>query len=103
MFRGAGGIDLLTGLIKPVLDFVHFPSELLPMCLMRPLSGSGTLGLNLTDNSSIRDLGNSRLGRQNPSAAFANQTTIGTPSGPRAVVASRLVCRSRPDPSGPKR
>jgi spore maturation protein SpmA len=45
MFRGAGGIDLLTRLLRPVLDAAHFPSELLPMALMRPLSGSGTLAL----------------------------------------------------------
>jgi len=45
MFRGAGGIALITNALKPALDLVHFPSELLPMCLMRPLSGSGTLGL----------------------------------------------------------
>jgi len=45
MFREAGGIAMLTGLIKPALDFVHFPTELLPMSLVRPLSGSGTLGL----------------------------------------------------------
>ena len=45
MFREAGGIAMLTKLLKPVLDFVHFPTELLPMCLVRPLSGSGTLGL----------------------------------------------------------
>lgn len=45
MFREAGGIAMVTKLIKPVLDFVHFPTELLPMCLVRPLSGSGTLGL----------------------------------------------------------
>jgi len=45
MFRGAGGIDLLTRLLKPALELVHFPSELVPMALMRPLSGSGTLAL----------------------------------------------------------
>ena len=45
LFRGAGGIDLITSMTRPVLDFLRFPSELLPMCLMRPLSGSGTLGL----------------------------------------------------------
>lgn len=45
MFREAGGIKMLTGLLKPVLDVIKFPTELLPMCLMRPLSGSGTLGL----------------------------------------------------------
>jgi spore maturation protein SpmA len=45
MFRGAGGIDLITGALRPALDLIRFPSELVPMCLMRPLSGSGTLGL----------------------------------------------------------
>jgi spore maturation protein SpmA len=45
MFRGAGGIDLLTKLLKPALDFVRFPSELLPLVLMRPLSGSGSIAL----------------------------------------------------------
>jgi spore maturation protein B len=45
MFREAGGIKMLTDLLKPVLDFVHFPTEVLPMSLVRPLSGSGTLGL----------------------------------------------------------
>ncbi|MBP9903377.1 MAG: nucleoside recognition domain-containing protein [Verrucomicrobiota bacterium] len=45
MFRGAGGIDLITQALRPVLDRIHFPTELLPMCLMRPLSGSGTLGM----------------------------------------------------------
>jgi spore maturation protein SpmA len=45
MFRAAGGIELLTRILSPVLNFVHFPTELLPLALMRPLSGSGSLGL----------------------------------------------------------
>ncbi len=45
MFRGAGGVDLLTRGLRPVLSAVGFPPELLPMALMRPLSGSATLGL----------------------------------------------------------
>jgi spore maturation protein B len=45
MFRAAGGIEMLTSVLKPVLDLVGFPTDLLPMCLVRPLSGSGTLGL----------------------------------------------------------
>jgi spore maturation protein SpmA len=45
MFRGAGGIDLITRMLKPGLDLVHFPPELVPMALMRPLSGSGTLAI----------------------------------------------------------
>ena len=45
MFREAGGIKLLSDLLKPAMDAVGFPTELLPMSLVRPLSGSGTLGL----------------------------------------------------------
>jgi spore maturation protein SpmA len=45
MFRAAGGIELLSQGLRPVLAAVGFPAELLPMVLMRPLSGSGTLGL----------------------------------------------------------
>jgi spore maturation protein SpmA len=44
MFRGAGGIDLLTNIFSPLMKLLHFPPELLPMALIRPLSGSGTLG-----------------------------------------------------------
>jgi spore maturation protein SpmB len=45
MFRAAGGIDLLTRFLGPALAAIHFPSELLPLVLMRPLSGSGANGL----------------------------------------------------------
>jgi len=45
MFRGAGGIDMLTSWLRGPMEFVHFPPELLPMAIMRPLSGSGSLGV----------------------------------------------------------
>jgi len=45
MFRAAGGIDILSRWLEPVLHAIGFPVELLPMVLLRPLSGSGTLGL----------------------------------------------------------
>ena len=48
MFKGAGGIDLLTEALNPLLKPLHFPPDLVPMALMRPLSGSATLAL-LTD------------------------------------------------------
>lgn len=48
MFRAAGGIEMLTRLLAPVLDVIRFPTELVPMAFMRPLSGSGSLGV-LTD------------------------------------------------------
>ncbi len=48
MFRASGALDILLNLLAPVLNFIGFPPENLPLALMRPLSGSGSLGL-LTD------------------------------------------------------
>ncbi|MGE7270302.1 spore maturation protein [Brevibacillus panacihumi] len=45
MFRESGALGLLLGLIKPVLDFLHFPEELLPLALLRPLTGTGSLAI----------------------------------------------------------
>ena len=45
MFRGSGGMEMLTRGLRYVLDPVGFPSDLLPLVLMRPLSGSGSQGL----------------------------------------------------------
>ena len=45
MFRGSGGLEMLTQGLRYVLDPIGFPSDLLPLVLMRPLSGSGSQGL----------------------------------------------------------
>jgi len=48
MFRASGALDVLTWLMKPITTFIGMPSEVLPMALMRPLSGSGSIGV-MTD------------------------------------------------------
>jgi spore maturation protein B len=45
MLRAAGAIDILATLLDPVLRRVGIPAEILPLAIMRPLSGSGSLGL----------------------------------------------------------
>lgn len=45
IFRSSGALLLLEHVLTPVLNLVSFPVELLPMALMRPLSGSGSLGI----------------------------------------------------------
>ena len=45
LLRNAGVISLVTLKLQRILDIVHFPADLLPMVLMRPLSGSATQGL----------------------------------------------------------
>ena len=45
MFRGSGSLRMLTDGLRPVLSRIGFPAELLPLVLMRPLSGGGTQGI----------------------------------------------------------
>jgi spore maturation protein B len=45
MLREAGVIDLMTRALGPMLAWLKFPADLLPMVLMRPLSGSATQGI----------------------------------------------------------
>jgi spore maturation protein B len=45
MFRASGAMDLLVAGLRPLTGWVGFPAEALPVALLRPLSGSGTLGL----------------------------------------------------------
>lgn len=45
IFRYSGALLLLEYVLAPVLGAVGFPVDLLPLALMRPLSGSGSLGV----------------------------------------------------------
>jgi spore maturation protein B len=45
IFRAGGAMDLLTALLSPFTRWIGMPAETLPMALMRPLSGSGALGV----------------------------------------------------------
>jgi spore maturation protein B len=45
MFRASGGMDFLTKALNPLFSLIGVPSELLPMVIMRPLTGSGSAGL----------------------------------------------------------
>lgn len=45
MFRASGAMDLFVQAISPITNLIGMPAEALPLALMRPLSGSGSLGL----------------------------------------------------------
>ena len=45
MFRKAGGIDLLAKVLERPLGWIGFPVDLLPLVLVRPLSGGATTGV----------------------------------------------------------
>lgn len=45
VFRSSGLVDFLTSLLLPLCRFLHFPSEILPFAILRPVSGSGSLAM----------------------------------------------------------
>lgn len=45
MFRAAGGIDLIGQALAGLLALAGIPADILPLMLIRPLSGSGALGI----------------------------------------------------------
>lgn len=45
MFRASGAMDYFVKLISPLTNLIGMPAEALPVAVMRPLTGSGTLGV----------------------------------------------------------
>lgn len=45
LFRVSGALDLLGQLLEPVLGRLGLPVEVVPLVLIRPLSGGGALGV----------------------------------------------------------
>ena len=45
MFRASGAMEMFISFISPILNIIGFPPENVPLAIMRPLSGSGSLGL----------------------------------------------------------
>ncbi len=45
MFRGSGAMDLLIAGLRPIMNATRFPAELLPLAILRSLTGSGSLAM----------------------------------------------------------
>ena len=45
LFRESGALQLLLQLLQPVLQYFHIPAEIVPLALLRPLSGMGSLAI----------------------------------------------------------
>jgi spore maturation protein B len=43
MFRGSGAMDLLMAGLRPLVSATGFPAELVPLAILRSLTGSGSL------------------------------------------------------------
>jgi len=45
MFRASGAMEIIVNFVSPITETIGMPAEALPAAFMRPLSGSGTLGI----------------------------------------------------------
>ncbi|MDR3552844.1 MAG: spore maturation protein [Clostridia bacterium] len=45
MFKASGAVDVIVSALAPLGKTLHFPSEVVPLALMRPISGSGSLSV----------------------------------------------------------
>ena len=43
--RTSGILDFIIGIISPVTDFFKIPSQILPLAMLRPISGSASMGV----------------------------------------------------------
>ena len=43
--RASGVIDLCISIIEPILNIIKFPSEIMPLAILRPISGSSSIAI----------------------------------------------------------
>lgn len=43
--RSSGILDLIINFIIPILDILNFPSEIMPLAILRPISGSSSIAI----------------------------------------------------------
>ena len=76
MLRASGALELLARLLAPMLEILGLPAELLPLMLVRPVSGSAALGVGA---ELIHTYGpDSELGRMAAVMLGSTETTLYT-------------------------
>ena len=45
LLRGSGLIDFLVNIISPLLRFIDFPKEVMPLAILRPISGNASIAI----------------------------------------------------------
>ena len=76
MFKASGGLNLLATLAEPIAEFFNMPKEVVPLALIRPLSGSGALSVYQNILASYG--ADSRIGRTASILMGSTETTFYT-------------------------
>lgn len=74
IFRASGAMDLFIGLVRPFFDRIGIPSDVLPLAILRPITGSGSLAFT-TDL--MKEFGpDSMIGRIASTVQGSTDTTL---------------------------
>ncbi len=74
--RNSGVIDIVVKLIEPILNLVNFPSEIMPLAILRPISGSSSIAIatDIMKNFGV----DSQIGIMSAVIMGATETTLYT-------------------------
>lgn len=76
VFRASGALSFVLNLISPLTEFLKIPKEVMPLALMRPISGSASLAI-VSDN--LKNFGpDSLIGRITSVMMGSTETTFYT-------------------------
>ena len=74
--RSSGILDLISYIVNPFLNIIHFPGELVPLAVLRPISGSSSIAIatDIMKNYGV----DSKLGKIASTIMGSTETTIYT-------------------------
>lgn len=74
--RASGILDVINYIMNPILKLIHFPSELIPLAILRPISGSSSIAIatDIMKNYGV----DSNLGKIASTIMGSTETTIYT-------------------------
>lgn len=76
LLKSTGAINIITYPIKPILQKLNIPSEIIPLCILRPLSGGASMSAVM---DIFKELGpDSKAGKMASVIMSANETTLYT-------------------------
>lgn len=76
MLNSSGIIDYIINLISPILKFFNIPVEIMPLAILRPISGSASMGIatNIMQENGV----DSKIGLMASTIMGATETTFYT-------------------------
>lgn len=76
LLNKTGAISVIISPIKPILEKLNIPSEILPLCILRPLSGGASMSAVM---DIFKEVGpDSKAGKMASVIMSANETTLYT-------------------------